>query len=105
MSYLGLYLVLHVPALALCYVLWIQHERGGLWKACHVFGIIGYLPDVFANHTTFALLFWRKPASGSWTFSQQLGNLVLDAGWRGVLARPVAAVLDRIAPSGRHITP
>ena len=105
MKYLALYLVLHLPFLAICYVLWIQHERGGVWKLCHVFGILGYLPDVVANHTTFAFLFWRKPESGAWTFSQQLGNLVQDDGWRGVLARRIAAVLDRIAPSGKHITP
>lgn len=114
--WLVLYLVLHLPALGVCYWLWIQHERAETWKVhggwrakvapfwlvFHAFGILGFLPDVFANYTTLAAIFWRWPGR-AFTFSKHLWPLSLDAGWRGRLARPVAAVLDWLAPSGNHI--
>lgn len=103
MNWLLWSLVLHLPVLFVLYVLWIQHERGGLWKLCHIFGLIGFIPDVVANYTTLALIFWREPSPGAFTFSKQLWYLSRDGGWRGRLARPVAAVLDRLAPSGNHI--
>lgn len=102
MSWLALYLVLHLPVLGVLYFFWIQHERGGWWKAFHVFGIIGFLPDVLANYTTLAAIFRRWPGR-AFTFSKHLWPLSQDAGWRGRLARPVAAVLNHLAPSGNHI--
>lgn len=99
--YIGLYLGLHLPALGLCYWLWIQHERGGWWRLCHVFGIIGFIPDVVANYTTLALIFgWPGRA---FTFSKHLKPLSRLPGLRGVVANIVADVLDDLAPSGNHI--
>lgn len=102
MIWLVLYLVLHLPALFLCYWAWIQHERGGWWKACQVFGILGFLPDMVANYTTLAVIFWRWPGK-DFTFSKHLKPLSQLAGWRGQLANMVADVLDGMAPSGNHI--
>jgi hypothetical protein len=97
-----LYAVLHLPALFLCYAIWIQHERGGWCKVLHFFGIVGFPVDVFANYTTLAIIFWRWPGK-SFTFSKHLSPLSALPGRRGDLARKVAAILNRIAPSGAHI--
>lgn len=95
------YLAVHLPTLFICYWLWIQHERGGWWKVFHIFGILGFLPDVFANYTTLAMIFgWPGRA---FTFSKHLKPLSLLDGWRGRLANMVSDVLDGIAPSGNHI--
>jgi len=102
MHYLGLYVVLHLPVLGLLYWAWIQHERGGWWKLCHVFGAIGFLPDVVANYTTLAWIFWRWPGR-AFTFSKHLKPLSMLPGHRGELANLVADVLDELAPSGNHI--
>jgi len=113
MTYLVLYLVLHLPALFLCYWAWIQHERGAIWRldpgwrrrvwwihyGWHFFGIVGYIPDVVANYTTLFLIFgWPGRA---FTFSKHLGRLIVNTGLRGKLARPIAAILNRLTPSGK----
>ncbi len=98
---IGLYLILHLPVLWVRYALWIQHERGGWWKVCHIFGPAGFLLDVFANYTTLALIFgWP---GRSFTFSKRLLPLSQQDGWRGQLANIVADVLDWMAPSGDHV--
>lgn len=116
LHYLGLYALLHLPGLGVLYALWIQYERAAIWRidpgwrrhwwwghyGWHFFGIVGFIPDVLANYTTLALIFWRWPGR-AFTFSKHLWPLSQDTGWRGRLARPVAAVLDRLAPSGNHI--
>ncbi len=102
LHYLGLYAVLHLPVLFVLYWAWIQHERGGLWKLCHFFGVIGFIPDALANYTTLALIFWRWPGR-AYTFSKHLKPLSLLDGWRGQVANITADVLDAIAPSGNHI--
>lgn len=101
LHYSLLIFALHLPVLFLLYAAWIQHERGGWWKLCHVFGAIGFIPDVVANYTTLALIFgWPGRA---FTFSKHLLPLSKLDGWRGRVANMVADVLDRIAPSGDHI--
>ncbi|MDO8778905.1 MAG: hypothetical protein Q7K57_61335 [Burkholderiaceae bacterium] len=116
MHYLGLVFVLHLPVLFVLYTLWIQHERAAIWKldpgyrrhvwwvhyGWHIFGVIGYMPDVAANYTTLRWIFGRKPAPGAHTFSKQLWHLCREEDDRGRLANMVADVLDRIAPSGDH---
>ncbi len=102
LTILGLYLLLHLPALFLLYWAWIQHERGGWWKLFHVFGIFGFLPDMLANYTTLAFVFRRWPGRAI-TFSKHLASLCLLEGRRGILANIVADVLDGLAPSGKHI--
>lgn len=116
LHYLGLVFVLHLPALFILYTLWIQHEWAAIWKldqgwrrhvwwvhlGWHVFGAIGFLPDVVANYTTLAAIFRRWPGR-AFTFSKHLLPLSKLDGWRGRLANMVADVLDRLAPSGDHI--
>lgn len=102
LSWIVLYLLLHLPALWLLYFLWIQHERGGWWKVFHLFGVIGFLPDVVANYTTLAILFWSWPGR-AFTFSKHLKTLCLISGGRGRLANMIADILDDLAPSGNHI--
>lgn len=101
MTWLALYLVLHLPALGLLYFLWIQHERDGWWKAFHIFGAIGFIPDVVANYTTLAAIFRRWPGR-AYTFSKHLKPLSQLPGSRGQLANIVADVLDDLAPGGNH---
>lgn len=103
LEYFLLYVVLHLPVLFALYWAWIKHEKGGWWKLCHVFGVLGFGPDVLANHTSLALIFYRWPKPDAWTFSQQLEHLCKEGGARGVVANMVADVLDRVAPSGKHI--
>lgn len=102
MIWFALYIILHLPVLGLLYWAWIQHERGGWWQLCHVFGIVGFLPDVVANYTTVAVIFRRWPGR-AFTFSKHLKPLSLLPGWRGRIANIVADVLDWLAPSGNHI--
>lgn len=117
LHYLGLYLVLHLPVLFIRYALWIQHERGAIWRldsgwhrhfwwfhyGWHVLGIDAFLLDVVANYTTLRWIFGRKPAPGARTFSKQLWHLCKEDGLRGRIANMAADVLDWLAPSGDHI--
>jgi hypothetical protein len=101
LHFLGLYAVLHLPALFVLYALWVQHERGGWCKVFYAFGGRGFLLDVVANYTTLALIFgWPGRAV---TFSKRLKTLCQMDGWRGRIANQIADVLDGIAPSGNHI--
>lgn len=106
---LGLAILLAVvlsPAwLLVLYAVVIQYERGGLWRMLVPFAAVAAVLDGLLAHTYFALLVWDYPRRGEWTFSQQLGRLVTRSDWRGRGARDVAAVLDWLAPSGRHIKP
>lgn len=111
-----LVLALHLPVLGLLYVLWIQHERGDIWrfdpgwrrhfwwiwKGFHLFGIVGFIPDVLANYITLAAAFYHWPGR-AFTFSKHLLPLSRLTGWRGTVANMVADVLDDLAPSGDHI--
>lgn len=87
----------------LIYPIAIQYERGGLWRAFYLMAAVGLVIDVIANYTELTLLTLDWPKRGEWTFSKRLKRLVLDAGWRGSVARYVAKILDVIAPSGKHI--
>jgi hypothetical protein len=89
--------------LFICYAIYIQYERGGLWNVCRLVVVVGYFVDVLANFTELALLTWDFPRWGEWTFSQRLPRLIRQTGWRSTLARSIARVLDWLAPSGRHI--
>lgn len=103
LAYFLLYVVLHLPILFALYWAWIKHEKGGWRKIYHFFGLIGYVPDVIANHSSLALIFYRWPEPDAWTFSQQLEHLCKEDGLRGIVANMVADVLDGLAPSGKHI--
>lgn len=89
--------------LFMCYAIGIQYERGGLWNVCRIVYAAGWFVDVLANYTELALLTWDLPRWGEWTFSQRLPRLIRQKGWRSTLAVHIAQLLDRLAPSGRHI--
>jgi hypothetical protein len=89
--------------LALLYPLAIQYERGGWWRIIAPVTVLALLIDVIANYTELSLAFWEWPRYGEWTFSTRLNRLITWEDWRGSVARPIAAVLNYIAPSGKHI--
>lgn len=89
--------------LALLYPIAIQYERGGWWRVVAPFTALALVIDVAANHTELALLTWDFPQRGEWTFSTRLVRLAQGAGWRAQVAVKIAAVLNWIAPSGKHI--
>lgn len=99
---------LWLPALLfLLYCVGVQYEREGLPKGWHVFfsffAVVALLLDVVLNYTLFIVYTWDIPQAREYTFSDRLGRLERDTGWRGKLARPIVWVLNKIAPSGRHI--
>ena len=101
---MNILLILGSPAyLFILYVLYIQHERGGPWRLFVLFGVLGWPLDFFLNYTFFAAAFMAWPERGAYTFSRQLAYLQHRNGWRGEIARPIAALLNAIAPSGTHI--
>lgn len=89
--------------LALLYPIAIQVERGGWWRIVAPITLVALVIDVLANHTELSLVMWERPQRGEWTFSTRLERLVSEQGWRGDIARPVASILNFIAPSGKHI--
>lgn len=88
----------------LLYVVGIQYQRGGWWRVCVVAAVPAVVLNVALNYTLLALLLWDWPRKGERTFSQRLERLVLDPGWRGVVAWYVARyLLDPFDPDGFHI--
>jgi hypothetical protein len=81
----------------------IQYERGGLWRVCAVFGIVGLVLDVILNYTELAVFTLDFPKWGEWTFSKRLARLKKNTDWRKGFAIYVSGCLDAIAPSGKHI--
>ena len=89
--------------LALLFPVAIQYERGGVWLIVLPVTLLAYCVDVLANYTELALLTWDWPRKYEFTFSQRLFRLTRNDDWRGAATRPVARVLNLMAPSGRHI--
>lgn len=85
------------------YFIAIQHERGGKWKPLVAVGVVALAIDVILNYTELALMTLDFPRKGEYTFSTRLQRLQYNTCWRGGFARYLAPVLDKIAPSGRHI--
>ena len=89
--------------LALLYPIAVQYDRGGRWRLLAPLTLLTIGVNMLANYTELALLTWDFPQPGEHTFSQRLKRLVRDDGWRGVLARGIAEVLNYFAPDGRHV--
>ena len=89
------------PGLLVCYIGYIQYERGPKWVAFKLFGILGYLPDVFYNYVLCFLMTGKLPAKR--TISTELPILAQLPGLRGEVAIALANFLNWIAPSGRHV--
>lgn len=85
------------------YSLWVQHERGGLWRHLKWVAIVAGPVDVVLNYTELALLTWDWPRKEEYTFSKRLSRLSRLTGYRGAFGRLGKLILDRIAPSGLHI--
>lgn len=93
---------LYLPLiLALRFVVAIQYERGGWWRLLTPLALRTGLLDIYLNYTTFALLFWQWPSDGAYTLSKRCERLVLDGGWRGVIARLIARFTNKF--DGNHI--
>ena len=80
--------------LALLYPIAVQYDRGGRWRLLAPLTLLTIGINLLANYTELALLTWDLPQPGEHTFSQRLKRLVNDRGWRGVLARGIAAGLN-----------
>lgn len=99
-------LLLSIPLLWVLYVIGIQYQRGGWWRVCLLAALPALILNVLMNFTVLAVLTWDRPKRGEWTFSQRLGRLILDTGWRGTLAWYIARyLLDWADPDGIHIKP
>jgi hypothetical protein len=85
------------------YIIGIQYERGGFWKALAPFTFIGFLYDCFLQRTWARIWFWEIEPSGEFTITMRLCRLVFSAGWRGRLARLLARVLNFFAPNHQHV--
>lgn len=85
------------------YAVGIQYERGGAWKAMAPVTFLGFLYDVLLQYTLFQIYFWEVAPRHEFTISMRLGRLLARTDWRGRLARWLADILNRLAPSGRHI--
>lgn len=101
---LALWQFVYLPVLlALLYIPAIQYERGGWWKLMAVITLPVAILDVYLNWTTFSALLWSSPGRKEITFSQHLERLVLDKGWRGLIARPIARYTNVFDPTPPHI--
>lgn len=83
------------------YVIFIQHERGGLWKTCKLIGVPGYVLDVLLNYTHVSLV-WGLPRHGQHTISQRVNGMKFGTDQPAKDAKLVSMILDRLAPSGKH---
>ena len=89
--------------LAILYPIAIQYERRGIWYVVLPITFFAFIIDVIANYTELAILTWDFPRSFEFTFSQRLSRLKRMSDWRGKLCLPIANILDKIAPSGKHV--
>lgn len=96
------------------YAVGIQYQRESLpqWLrgVCSGVVILALVLDVLLNWTLFSLYLWEWPRwkvdrlKPEYTFSDRLERLWSDTTWRGTIARPIALLLNWIAPpSHPHI--
>lgn len=96
--------LIYLPLILLAmYAAYIQHNRGGMWRALELIGLVATPLDIYLNYTTFTFYFWERPANKAYTFSKQIALLQYDTGWRGVIARGVKRLLNAIDPKHNHI--
>ena len=105
-----------LASLGATYALWVfflavmhlqeRRDAGTLGPVAYKLGVpilvIGYALDFFVNVTVCTLLFLELPRET--TVTARLKRHKYDAGWRGRVARWVAAhLLDAFDPDGKHI--
>ncbi len=102
--------MIYIFYLLILYVFSIQYERGGIWLLCGIFIGPALILDFLVNTIFFTVYFIDLPFKQSeflnrteWTLSDRLERLVLVDNPRKHLARPIAKLLNTIAPSGNHI--
>lgn len=91
------------PVMLIWYAIGVQVERGGLWKLLAPFTFAGFLFDVLCQYTSAQLWFWEIAPLKELTISTRIGRLMESKTWGGAVARFLAPILNRIAPSGKHI--
>lgn len=105
---------LWLPVLLLVlYSIGVQYNRKGLPEPfvaiCKVAAAIALVLDFVLNWTLLSLYLWELPRprigdqKPEWTFSDRIERLVFDTGWRRVVARPIAWLLNVIDPNHNHI--
>lgn len=108
------------PLMLVWYAIGIQVERGGIFKILTPFTFAGFLFDILLQYTVANLWFWEIgptrrvpirllgfefhiPVQKDFTISMRIGRLMESKTWGGAVSRWLAPVLNRLAPSGRHI--
>jgi hypothetical protein len=99
--------------LLVLYSIGVQYNRKGLpeWAVilCEMVAGIALVLDFVLNWTLFSLYLWELPRfqlgdqKPEWTFSDRIERLVFDTGWRRVIIRPIAWLLNVIDPNHNHI--
>jgi hypothetical protein len=84
------------------YALGVQYLRGGAWRIVAPFTVVALLMSWTLNQTL-ARVIYGKPADWKETFSKHTARTVGVAGWRGRIARLVAALLNFAAHDEKHI--
>lgn len=84
--------------LLVLYALWVQSERGGVFKALNLVGIVGLPWDWFMQHTLFNLFFWEVAPAHEPTVTMRLQRLVYGNDWRSIWAIRLSRLLNWIAP-------
>lgn len=103
MEFLRLQFIYLPVVLFALYPLAVQYERGGWCTLLFPLYAAAGLLSAYLNYTTFVPYTWDVPRKGENTFSQRCERLVFDEGWRGVIARLVAAFTNRWDPTSPHI--
>lgn len=85
------------------YALWVQSERGSIFKVFELVAFVGYPWDWLLQQTLAPIYFWEPTRKGESTVSMRLARLVHDTGWRGIWARRLSRLLNWMAPGGVHI--
>jgi phosphoglycerol transferase MdoB-like AlkP superfamily enzyme len=80
--------------LGLLFPLAIQYKRGGWRQIVLLITVVAMAMDVALNYTTLAIYTLDFPRAGEYTFSKRLARLIHDTGWRGAIARRIAAYLN-----------
>lgn len=96
-----------IPVMLIWYAIGIQAERTSLpilvKLVLDVVAYTGLLFDIFLQYTVANLWFLELAPIEEYTISDRIRRLIENTGWRGVIARHMACILNRLAPNGKHI--
>ena len=89
-------------ALLVLYAVGVQYERGGPWRVLFPLAMLVLLASWLINQTVGRVIY-GKPATWRETFTKHTARTLAQPGWRGRIARLVAAVLNFFAHDERHV--